>query len=136
MSTPLTEQEIQSNLRAFEARMRNPEAKVDFYTGKEWISKSHIDSSASLIGCYRLHTEPKLRPWRPEEVPVGALMRTKGGNGVPWVILGVSVRNTIQFPGGDNAIHGDDFNQAMTLREHSIDHGKTWAPCGVMEDSQ
>jgi len=86
---------------------------------------------------YRIKPEPKLRPWKREEVPVSALMRTKTafiGCDYPRVILGTTSRGTVQFPGDDNVIRSDDLQECFDLREHSIDGGKTWLPCGVLED--
>jgi len=88
---------------------------------------------------YRIKPEPKLRPWKREEVPVGALIRSNTalvGCQYPRVILGVTSRGTVQFPGDDNVIRSDDLQECFDLREHSIDGGKTWLPCGVMEDSK
>ena len=68
---------------------------------------------------YRVKPEPKLRPWTADEVPLGAWMRFKN-NPQDRVLIGwVSVQ-------ADRDLWLDE-------REHSIDGGKTWLPCGVKE---
>ena len=81
---------------------------------------------------YRIKPEPKLRPWKPDEVPFGALIRVKASK-VWHLIVGVC---------GDmgDLRAGHAFSGSLTWclfqAEHSIDGGKTWLPCGVMEDAQ
>ena len=68
---------------------------------------------------YRIKPEPKLRPWTADEVPLGAWMRFKR-NPQDRVLIGwVSVQ-------ADRDLWLDE-------REHTIDGGKTWLPCGVEE---
>jgi len=68
---------------------------------------------------YRVKPEPKLRPWTADEVPLGAWMRFKR-NPQDRVLIGwVSVQA--------------DRDLWLGEREHSIDGGKTWLPCGVEE---
>lgn len=67
---------------------------------------------------WRLYTEPKLRPWEPEEVPLGAWMRHKQ-----------SLRRYLIISDGLEEGHAD----WLSNYEHSIDGGKTWLPCGVEE---
>lgn len=68
---------------------------------------------------YRVKPEPKLRPWTADEVPLGAWMRFKR-NPQDRVLIGwVSVQ-------ADRDLWLDE-------REHTIDGGKTWLPCGVEE---
>ena len=68
---------------------------------------------------YRVKPMPKLRPWTADEVPLGAWMRFKN-NPQDRVLIGwVSVQ-------ADRDLWLDE-------REHSIDGGKTWLPCGVEE---
>lgn len=81
---------------------------------------------------YRIKPEPKLRPWKPDEVPVGALIRIKNSN---WLTI-ISGRNKheISTPtlSGPNECHSLDY--ALRHLEHSTDGGKTWLPCGVEEE--
>ena len=75
----------------------------------------------SWAGCdYRI--KPTLRPWTADEVPLGAWMRFKR-NPQDRVLLGwVSVQS--------------DRDLWLDEREYSTDGGKTWLPCGVMEESK
>lgn len=89
---------------------------------------------------WRIKPEPKLRPWKPEEVPVGALCKRKlDQSGEISVIIGVTQQKVIfhgRPPAGSEYIsdlltyHGGH-NGDMVL--HSRDNGKTWHPCGVEE---
>lgn len=81
---------------------------------------------------FRLAPEPpakRFRPWTPEEVPVGAIIRSKKH---AWrsLILGVTSSGYIE-------IHDGGFASDFTIdnHEYSLDHGKTWLPCGVEVES-
>jgi hypothetical protein len=82
--------------------------------------------------CYRIKPSPKLRPWRPEEVPVGALIKWKTDpTNTRYLIVGS--QDTIghiivSYPNDRSYRQVSLINNA----EHSLDHGKTWLPCGVM----
>ena len=84
--------------------------------------------TSDLAFRFRLAPEPpakKYRPWAPEEVPVGALIRAVGSK---WrgLILGVTAPGRIEHFAGRT-----DLCYACENHEHSIDNGKTWLPCGV-----
>ncbi len=76
----------------------------------------------------RIKPGAKLRPWTPEEVPVGALLRWKD-TPLTSVILGIRNSHLV----GCN----DTYPLALVLTTmlHSTDGGKTWQPCGVMEEN-
>ena len=98
----------------------------------QWRRRGHNDWSEVDQDCigitlswdwdtfeYRIKPETKLRPWTADEVPLGAWMRFKN-NPQDRVLIGwVSVQ-------ADRDLWLDE-------REHSIDGGKTWLPCGVEE---
>jgi len=79
-------------------------------------------------------TAPKAkvwRAWKPEEVPVGALVRGKNTSPNRTIILAVyqnhyviALRESITYLCADEALN--DW-------EHSTDNGKTWQSCGVLE---
>lgn len=80
---------------------------------------------------FRLAPEPpakKFRPWTPDEVPVGALIRA----------IGLQWRSLIwaAHANGDIGCMTGALEPEYALRnhEHSIDGGKTWLPCGVEVD--
>jgi hypothetical protein len=73
---------------------------------------------------YRIKPTATLRPWTADEVPLGAWMRTKNSphSGRRIMICGTydeGVRSTW-----------------LVTSEHSTDCGKTWLPCGVIEESK
>jgi hypothetical protein len=69
---------------------------------------------------YRIKPTPTIRPWTADEVPLGAWMRRGTDPKFRWLILNVG---------------NDDMRMDFYLKnEHSIDNGKTWLPCGVMEE--
>ena len=71
---------------------------------------------------YRIKPTATLRPWTADEVPLGTWMRFKR-NPQDRVLLGwVSVQS--------------DRDLWLDEREYSTDGGKTWLPCGVVEESK
>jgi len=73
----------------------------------------------SWAGCdYRI--KPTLRPWTADEVPLGAWVLEKANRERRWLITDV---------------HDQEFrSDLLKLYEHSTDGGKTWLPCGVVEE--
>ncbi len=84
---------------------------------------------------YRIKPKPTLRPWKPEEVPVGALIR--GSHHGVRVILGYgktdNSSNFYVLYWGHCEMTGDGLEKCFKHREHSLDNGRTWRPCGVLE---
>jgi hypothetical protein len=82
---------------------------------------------------FRLAPEPpakKFRPWTPEEVPVGAILRTaRTGQPFRWMIVAVC-SDGITTCGGKTCVT-QSHEIIMATCEHSLDNGKTWLPCGV-----
>ena len=71
---------------------------------------------------YRIKPTATLRPWTADEVPLGAWMRNMTNSEYRWLI------NTSSL---------DDYRKAwLQQSEHSTDGGKTWLPCGVVEESK
>ena len=88
---------------------------------KEWIT---TDQPAWNFISYNYRIKPTatLRPWTADEVPLGAWIRFKK------VI-------------DDRSILAWTSNQAdrdmwLDEREYSTDGGKTWLPCGVVEEAK
>jgi hypothetical protein len=108
---------------------------LDCYEPCDWFNSNQNE----IPNRFRIKPEePNLRPWKPEEVPVGALVRWKessknsftGSRGFDICIIA--------------GIHGDRvltsifscnfrLETVFNHHEHSLDHGKTWLPCGVLE---
>jgi hypothetical protein len=77
---------------------------------------------ANDISAYSIKPTPTFRPWTADEVPLGAWMRMKSDREYRFLIS-----NTESFSGREHWLK--DF-------EHSIDGGKTWKECGVMEETK
>ena len=71
---------------------------------------------------FRIKPTAKLRPWTADEVPLGAWMRFKLIPSERYLIT----QSTLSLP----------LQQWFQDREHSIDGGKTWLPCGVVEEAE
>ena len=74
----------------------------------------------------RPRPEPKLRPWKRDEVPLDAWFRVKGET-LKYRLLQIG-ESHVGFMRGTYGV-------AVLIDgwEHSIDGGKTWLPCGVLE---
>ena len=71
---------------------------------------------------YRIKPTAKLRPWTADEVPLGAWMRVKNS---PHVGRRIMICGTCEEHTRSNW---------LSENEHSTDGGKTWLPCGVVEE--
>jgi len=94
-----------------------------FSTDKERPNKhvAIIDNPAWnwAVFNYFIKPEPKLRPWKPEEVPLGAWMRGIDSDNQRWMLT--------------NSMNEDRRREWLLHNQHSTDQGKTWLPCGVEE---
>lgn len=77
---------------------------------------------------YRIKKAPELRAWTFNEVPVGCAIRLKMNKDIKGIILR-SGNSYVTSSIGNNQFNLD----ALLDYEYSIDFGKTWHPCGVME---
>ena len=71
---------------------------------------------------YRIKPTATLRPWTADEVPLGAQMRTGANGEYRWLI--------------DHSGHNIKRKEWFEQYEHSTDGGKTWLPCGVVEEAK
>jgi hypothetical protein len=71
---------------------------------------------------YRIKPASTLRPWTADEVPLGAIIRFKEAPYDRHLLGWVSVQA--------------DRDLWLEEREYSTDGGKTWLPCGVMEEAK
>jgi hypothetical protein len=71
---------------------------------------------------YRIKPTPTLRPWTADEVPLGAWMRDVSKQDYRWLI--------------HTSGNADTRKDWLVGYEHSTDGGKTWLPCGVMEEAK
>jgi len=79
---------------------------------------------------YRIAPTPKLRAWKPEEVPMPCVLRNKT-TGNRFQVLAVILGGLYCVSNSANAFY--PFSDLIASSEHSLDGGKTWLPCGVME---
>jgi hypothetical protein len=79
--------------------------------------------------CYRIKPEPKLRPWKPEEVPVGGVIRRKSDGSRMLIInvfqSGVHVGDSIAPVG---------FDSLLKNFERFVGFGEC-QPCGIQEEA-
>jgi hypothetical protein len=73
------------------------------------------------ISTYHIKPIATLRPWTADEVPLGAQMRSK--TELHRFLIGSVAKDWSR-------------KEWLEHNEHSIDGGKTWLPCGVMEESK
>ena len=71
---------------------------------------------------YRIKPTATLRPWTADEVPLGMQMRSKHNPQDRMLIYWVNSQADRELWLGKN--------------EHSTDGGKTWLPCGVVEEAK
>jgi hypothetical protein len=71
---------------------------------------------------YRIKPTPTFRPWTADEVPLGAWMRDVSKQDYRWLI--------------HTSGNADTRKDWLVGYEHSTDGGKTWLPCGVMEEAK
>lgn len=74
--------------------------------------------------------EPKLRPWKPEELPLDAWYRKRGEacwGRVSSTFISGGIRYIRLFSRWNHC------SDLLTDFEHSTDGGKQWLPCGVEE---
>lgn len=85
----------------------------------------------------RVKPEHKFRPWKPSEVPIGAW--TKFFDPVTGIsedtetlmILGMRESGVILAGEKDGITYS--YGGLLSMRKYSIDQGKTWHKCGVLE---
>lgn len=69
---------------------------------------------------YRIKPTPTLRPWTADEVPLGGQIRSKANTEYRMLI--------------DRTANHGLREGWLKSHEHSTDGGKTWLPCGVVEE--
>lgn len=83
---------------------------------------------------YRIKPEPKLRPWKPEEVPLGAWYMHEIG-GMPWFVDRIYPAG-VKFAGNDVLYPfeqlAEQFHHAMP--SEMLGSKNPWKPCGVSEE--
>jgi hypothetical protein len=79
---------------------------------------------------WRIKPEQTLRPWKPEEVPVGAVVKMTSQR---CLIIAVNCNDKVVMADSTkNEVYGYPIDMLIGSA-YSLDHGKTWLPCGVLE---
>jgi hypothetical protein len=114
------EQTIQA-IKVMQAFVDGKEVEYSIFNNNRWLTTDEPDWSW-VSHTYRIKPTPVLRPWTADEVPLGAWMREKEDVSHRWVVIDT----------------GDVLWQQNWFEgyEHSTDCGKTWLPCGVMEEAK
>jgi len=114
------EQTIEA-IRVMQAFVDGKEVEYKHRGTVEWdtITTPHWN----WINCeYRIKPTPVIRPWTADEVPLGAWLRDKSDKaGRRLLICAYEEEHRIHW---------------LINHEHSTDGGKTWLPCGVMEEAK
>jgi hypothetical protein len=100
------------------------------FTGYQWETALKNGSlEFGLDSEYRIKPEPKLRPWKPEEVPVGGVIRRKSDGSRMLIInvfqSGVHVGDSIAPVGFDSLLK--NFERFAGFGECQ--------PCGIQEEA-
>ncbi len=135
----MTKDEAKSNAEILQAYS---EGKTIQFKTKGYGSWQDHDGSGLAFNFgttdYRIKIEPKLptyRPWRVNEIPLGAWYRTKNRPDL-WTVLITGADPQRKYPirfACNEKISADGLDTAFHFREHSVDNGKTWLPCGILE---
>lgn len=79
---------------------------------------------------YRIKPESSYRPWKQEEVPIGAIIKFKDGS--KSMILGTT-SNEILFISNSNSVQFYTLFSLLADAMYSLDNSKTWNICGIKE---
>ena len=116
-------EQTKETIRVMDASINGMEVESKLIGTYDWV----LDKNPSwnwLNYDYRIKPTPVLRPWTADEVPLGAWMRVKDS---PHAGRRVLICGTY-----------DEVTRStwLSTSEHSTDGGKTWLPCGVVEESK
>ena len=106
-------------IKVMQAYVDGKEVEV-LFAGK-WQT-TNIPSWSWSEKTYRIKPTAKLRPWTADQVPLGAWIRYKRA---------LHDRSILAWTSNQA-----DRDMWLDEREHSTDGGKTWLPCGVVEDAK
>ena len=109
-------------IRVMDASINGMEVESKLIGTYDWV----LDKNPSwnwLNYDYRIKPTTTIRPWTADEVPLGAQVRSKSYH--------PDHRSLIIHSGNSMTREG-----WLNGYEHSTDGGKTWLPCGVVEESK
>lgn len=122
----LTEEQIKSNLEAFEDAMREKEIQYFCVNGNKWKGVG-CPSAISLSTHYRRIPASTLRPWKQKEALIGTQIRSKRTPREIYMIIGTQPEYVTVYSGVLTYLG------LLEQWECTTDNGTTWQPCGVTE---
>ena len=114
-------EQTKETIRVMDASINGMEVESKLIGTYDWV----LDKNPSwnwLNYDYRIKPTAKLRPWTADEVPLGAWIRYKRA---------LHDRSILAWTSNQA-----DRDMWLDEREHSTDGGKTWLPCGVVEEAK
>ena len=124
----MTREQTIEAIRVMQAYVDGKEVQVRSrkWNPRESLKPDWVDEELSCWNFedfdYRIKPTATLRPWTPDEVPLGAWVLEKANRERRWLITDV---------------HDQEFrSDLLKLYEHSTDGGKNWLPCGVVEEAK
>ena len=132
MTTPQVSEEEQA--AAYLAWKRGEPVQFLSQTTGSWLPMASKGTAICSEDIIRRKPAPKLRPWKPEEVPVGAVIRHKRSHATRRMIIAFDPTSG-EFPviSGSAGAGGWRVGELLEECDYSTDGGKTWLPCGVEE---
>ena len=116
----MTREQTIEAIRIMDAFVDGKEVQAQTIIG-HWVDVSDPNWNFDDI-VWRIKPTATLRPWTADEVPLGAQARNREHPKTRWLI--------------DRTSSEENRKDWCDKYEHSIDGGKTWLPCGVMEESK
>jgi hypothetical protein len=125
----MTNEQIEQNVEVYRAWLYG--AEIQYFEEEKWRDNFLPVGSIIFGAPVRLKPQPKLRAWKPEEVPHGCIIRKKLDRGT-WVMITACLYGSPKLGLLLSSVGGypspfEDFKTAFN------DYGKTWLPCGVLE---
>jgi len=96
----------------------------------EWAKSINPPHQTENPARFRIVTPKQLRPWKHEELPLGAWIRTTGSSDVS---IAIASRSGLLTWSDGRECYSVNPTHLLKNFEHSTDQGKTWLPCGVLE---
>ena len=116
----MTREQTIEAIRVMQAYVDGKEVEFK-WASMDWNSTDKPEWNWSAYD-YRIKPTATLRPWTADEVPVGAQMRPKVNLEDRTLIIWVNSQCAREI--------------WLDKNEHSTDGGKTWLPCGVVEEAK
>ena len=116
----MTREQTIEAIRVMQAYVDGKEVEFKWMS-KDWNSNDKPEWNWSAYD-YRIKPTATLRPWTADEVPLGAQARNREHPKTRWLI--------------DRTSSEENRIDWCKTHEHSTDGGKTWLPCGVVEEAK